>query len=180
MGDLELRSHAAGDVPGMRDELLDAHLDANADLLGDPFFSRDRFGERLDRYAQDPTFALVTGRLDGQLRGYAFGSTLTADTGWWRGLSEATEPDLARETGSRTFAFREFLVRQAYRRRGYGRQLHNALLRDRPEERATLLVRQDNPAKWLYLRWTWRLVGKLQPYDDSPVFDSMVLDLPAG
>lgn len=47
---------------------------------------------------------------------------------------------------------------------GYGRQLHDALLADRPEERATLLVRQDNPARDLYLRWAWRVVGIVQPF----------------
>jgi GNAT superfamily N-acetyltransferase len=178
MADLEIRHHTATDVPALREQMLDAHVDANADLLHDPFFSRERYAERLDNYAADPGFVMVTGTLGDLMVGFAFGSALPQTTRWWTGLREATEPDLARETGQRTFAFREFLVRQGHRRRGYGRALHDALLSDRPEERATLLVRQDNPAKDLYLRWEWRIVGKLQPFDDSPVFDSMVLDLP--
>lgn len=177
MADLVLRHHTPADVPDLRDDLLQVHADANADRLHIPFYTVERYAERLDRYLQDPTFILVTSWLDGQLIGFAFGGALPAGTRWWQGLRDADEPDLTRETGSRTFAFREFLVRQANRRRGYGHQLHDALLHDRPEERATLLVRPENPAKQLYLRWGWRIVGKLQPYPDSPVFDSLVLDL---
>jgi hypothetical protein len=52
------------------------------------------------------------------------------------------------------------------------------LVADRPEERATLLVRQDNPARNLYLRWGWRVVGTMKPFPDSPLMEAMVLDLP--
>lgn len=177
MADLDLRRYGAADVPLVRDELLDVHADANADLLRDPFYTVQRFADRLDRYLRDPTFTLVAGHLDGQLLGYTFGSTLPAETRWWQGLLDAEDADMSRETGSRTFALREIMVRRAYRRRGYGRKLHDGLLRDRPEERATLFVRPDNPAKRLYLRWGWRIVGRLQPFADSPVFDSMLRDL---
>jgi GNAT superfamily N-acetyltransferase len=90
---------------------------------------------------------------------------------------ETSEQDLTRETGSRTFAFREILVRRAYQRQGYGRRLHDVLLADRSEERATLLVRRDNPARQIYLGWGWTLVGRLQPFPDSPRFDSLVLPI---
>jgi GNAT superfamily N-acetyltransferase len=169
--------HGAEAVPGLRDQLIDVHLDARANLLDNPFYSGERFGERLDNYAKDSTFALVTMSLDGHIIGYAFGGTLSATTRWWEGLRDATDPDLTRETGTRTFAFRELIVRKEHQRQGYGRQLHDELLADRAEERATLLVRSDNPARDLYLRWGWELVGKVQPFPDSPVFDSMVLDL---
>jgi ribosomal protein S18 acetylase RimI-like enzyme len=175
---LDVERHDRTAVPGLRDELVDVHADARAELLGNPFYSRERFAERLDAYAQDPDFDLVVGRVDGRLVGYAFGGPLGAATRWWTGLLEQPDPDLTRETGRRTFAFREIIVGKAYQRRGHAHQLHDALLGGRQEERATLLVRGDNPARDLYLRWGWRLVGKVQPFPDSPVFDSMVLDLP--
>lgn len=175
---LALERHDRLAVPALRDELVDVHVDARRDLLDNPFYSADRFGERLDAYAADPGFDLVAGRIDGLLVGYAFGGPLSANTRWWQGLVTPVDPDLTRETGTRTFAFREIIVRLAQQRRGYAHRLHDELLAGRPEERATLLVRTDNPARDLYLRWGWRIVGQLQPFPDSPVFDSMVVDLP--
>lgn len=175
---LEIRRHDRHQVPVLRDDLVDVHLDARAELLDNPFYSGERFAERLDAYARDPHFDLVTGHLGNDLVGYAFGGPLPAETRWWSGLVEHSDPDLTRETGTRTFAFREIIVRKGHQRRGYARLLHDALLAGRTEERATLLVRPDNPARDLYLRWGWRIVGKQQPFPDSPVFDSMVIDLP--
>jgi GNAT superfamily N-acetyltransferase len=161
----------------MRDELVDVHVDARRNLLDNPFYSAERFAERLDAYAEDPRFDLVTGRVDDRIVGYAFGGPLAANTRWWQGLITPVDPGLIHETGTRTFAFREIIVRREHQRRGYARRLHDELLAGRQEERATLLVRTDNPARDLYLRWGWRIVGQLQPFPDSPVFDSMVIDL---
>lgn len=174
---LEIRRHDRTAVPALRDELVDVHADARAELLSNEFYSPARFGQRLDAYAQDPGFDLVTAHLEDALVGYAFGGPLSAATRWWDGLLE-NDSELTRETGTRTFAFREIIVRKAHQRRGYAHRLHDALLEARTEERATLLVRPDNPARDLYLRWGWRLVGHLQPFPDSPVFDSLVLELP--
>jgi ribosomal protein S18 acetylase RimI-like enzyme len=82
------------------------------------------------------------------------------------------------ETGSRTFWLREILVRKGYQRRGYAHRLHDALLSQRPEERAALFVRIDNPARLLYKRWAWSVVGYLPPQGDSPRFEAMLLPLP--
>lgn len=177
MTDLAIARHGADVVPTMRDELVDVHADARADVLNQPFYTAQRFGERLDNYALDPTFTLVTGRVGDLLIGYAFGGTLSVNTRWWTGLRDATDPDVTRETGNRTFAFRELLVRRAYQRRGYAHRLHDALLSGRPEQRATLLVRQDNPARELYLRWGWQQVGIMQPFPDAPIMLAMVLSL---
>ena len=171
---LTIAHHGPDVVPAMRDELLAVHVDARAELLGQPFYSAERFWERFESYVKDASFSMVTGRLNGLLAGYAFGSRLPAETGWWKGMQDIADPDITRETGGRTFALREILVRKTYQHRGYAHQLHDALLASRPEERATLLVRSDNPARELYLRWGWSLVGHLQPYPDSPRFESMV------
>ena len=64
------------------------------------------------------------------------------------------------------------------RRRGYARTLHDALLHNRPEQRATLLVIPDNtPAQAAYRSWGWTKLGELQPFPDAPVFDTMIRDL---
>ena len=174
---LSITHYPAEAVQAMREDLIAVHLDARAELLNQPFYSADRFGERLEAYVTGPGFELVAGRLPGVMVGYAFGSTLPVDTRWWSGLEAVDAPDLTRETPGRTFAFREILVRKACQKRGYARQLHDALLANRREERATLLVRSDNPARELYLRWGWSRVGYVQPYPDSPRFEAMVLPL---
>ncbi len=174
--DLHLQHHPAQDVHGMREELLAVHVDARAELLDQPFYSVERFWERFDSYLQQPGFDLVTGRTNGLLVGYAFGSTLPAHSQWWSDV-EGADPEFTVETGTRTFAFREILVRKAFQHRGYAHRLHDELLAHRREERATLLVRSDNPARLLYHCWGWTQVGFAQPFPDSPRFESMVLEL---
>jgi len=174
---LEIRRHGKNAVPALRDDLVDVHRDARSDLLGQPFYTTERFAERLDNYVTDPTFSLVTGPIDSTMVGYAFGGALAATIRWWSGLQGATDPDVTRETENRTFAFRELLVRKTHQRRGYAHQLHDALLADRHEARATLLLRQDNSARDLYLRWGWTIVGTMQPFPDSPIMEAMILRL---
>jgi predicted GNAT family acetyltransferase len=66
------------------------------------------------------------------------------------------------------------MIHPAWRGRGYSHTLHDELLANRPEQRATLLVRPDNePARSAYLRWGWTLIGTIQPFPDSPVFDAL-------
>jgi GNAT superfamily N-acetyltransferase len=93
-------------------------------------------------------------------------------------LQGEVNPALLVEDGSRTFALTEIMVRAAWRRRGYARGLHDALLANRSEERATLLVLPDNiPARTAYLSWNWYKLGDLRPFDDAPTYEAMVLDL---
>jgi ribosomal protein S18 acetylase RimI-like enzyme len=174
--ELRIRHHPAQAVPPMREDLLAVHVDARAELLDQPFYSAGRFWERFENYLRQPGFDLVAGTVDGLLVGYAFGSTLPPETKWWSEL-EGADPEFTVETGARTFAFREILVRKAFQRRGYAHRLHDELLAGRREERAALGVRSDNPARLLYQRWGWVRVGYSQPFPDSPRFESMVLSL---
>jgi ribosomal protein S18 acetylase RimI-like enzyme len=174
---LAISRHTGEDAWTMHEDLVAVHADARADLLDQPFYTPERYAERLQNYVRAPDFDLVAGRLDGLLIGYAFGGPLPINTAWWNGLDDAADPDVAVETPGRTFAFRELLVRRTHQRRGYAHQLHNELLATRPEQRATLLVRSDNPAKDLYLRWGWTHVGYIRPYPDSPRFEALVKPL---
>ncbi len=163
---------------GQQGELLVVYEQIYAERLGDPFFSAPRYWQRLTAYGDRAGFALATGRIDGTLVGYALGYTLPAGSGWWRGLRASVEPELLVEDGQRTFALTEIMVREEWRRRGYARRLHDALLAGRPERRAALLVLPDNePARAAYATWGWYRVGPLQPFDDAPVYDAMLLDL---
>ncbi|MFL6141078.1 MAG: GNAT family N-acetyltransferase [Labedaea sp.] len=169
------------DATGMylqKDELLAVYREVYAERLNNPFFYPDRFWQRLESYASRDGFRLVTAHVDGKLVGFTLGEPLSANTGWWRGFTGDIDPDLLRETGTRTFGINELQVRPSWRRRGYATVLSNALLEDRPEERATLLVRAENlPAYTAYQSWGFRVIGQVQPFDDSPLYEAMMKEL---
>jgi len=176
-GQIQIGRHPAGPVDAMTAELIAVHLDARAELLDQPFYSAERFAERLAEHITESNFELVVGRIDGRLVGYAYGSSLPVDTWFWSSLEGIADRELIEENGRRTFWLRELLVCKRYQRRGYAHRLHDALLANRPEERAVLFVRGDNPARLLYRRWGWSLVGFLPPQLDSPRFEAMLLPL---
>lgn len=175
---LTVERHGAEGLPALRDDLPAVYAEVYADRLSDPFFSVPRYWERLAAYAQRDGFSVVTGRLADEWVGYALGYTLPAGSRWWQGFRGEVDTALLTEDGHRTFALTEIMVRAQWRRRGHARALHDALLADRAEERATLLVLPDNiAARSAYHQWGWRKLGVLQPFDDAPVYDSLVLDL---
>lgn len=106
--------------------------------------------------------------------GYAYGNTLPEDTWFWSSLDGIADPELTRETGARTFWLRELVVRKGYQRQGYAHLLHDSLLAARREERAVLFVRADNPARELYHRWGWSIVGHMPPQPGIPKFEAML------
>lgn len=152
---------------------------SHADVIGDPFYSADRFIERVRGYVKAPGFELVAAHDDGAAIGLAFGYALPATARWWQGLTTPVPDGFTDETGRRTFALNELMVVPQWQGRGVAHALHDELLRHRSEERATLLVRENNAAaQTAYARWGWKKIGKLQPYPDAPNFDAMILPLP--
>jgi ribosomal protein S18 acetylase RimI-like enzyme len=151
---------------------------SHADVISNAFYSADRFVERVRGYLRAPSFALVVAYIDDEAVGQAFGYTLPPNARWWAGLTTPVPAGFTDETGTRTFALNELMVVPAWQRQGVARALHDELLGRRPEERATLLVREDNTsAQAAYARWGWQKIGKLQPYPDAPHFDAMILPL---
>ncbi|MFI7095483.1 hypothetical protein [Streptomyces lydicus] len=111
--------------------------------------------------------------------GYAYGAPLPEGARWWGGLLTDVPANVVAETGTRTYAFSELMVRRTWRKTVTGRRLHDALLAARTEERATLLVDQDNPkVRALYESWGWQTLGDLRPsLPNAPLFHAMLLPL---
>lgn len=151
----------------------------HAHLAGDPFYSPERFIERVRGYLRSPGFEIVIAHHDGTPIGQAFGYAPPATSRWWGGLTTPVPDGFTTETGTRTFALNELMVLPEWRGKGVAHALHDELLRGRDEERATLLVMEDNTAAQnAYAKWGWRKIGKLRPFPDAPHYDAMMIDLP--
>jgi ribosomal protein S18 acetylase RimI-like enzyme len=138
----------------------------------------DRF--RIAR--RQPGFVLAEARHGGYLVGYAFGMPLRPSSSWWRQLTTPLPDSVTTEHQGRTFALIELLVRASWRRQGIAGTLHDLILADRPEERATLTVSPTaTPAQNAFRKWGWRKVARTR--DDgpgSPVSDVLVITLREG
>jgi GNAT superfamily N-acetyltransferase len=138
------------------------------------------FAERFEVQCRQDGFALVEARDGHELAGAAFGVTLRPSTPWWHNLTMTLPAEVTTERSGRTFALVEMLVRARWRRQHIARAMHDLLLRDRPEERATLTVLPAaTPAQAAYRKWGWREVAqKHNPLPGSPLFDVLVKPLP--
>jgi len=169
---------AAGALTVAESVIAPLYEATHTDVLRNPFYSTQRFLERLAGYTKRNGFELVIAHHQDQPIGLSFGQPLPADTRWWDGLRTPVPAELTTENGARTFALNELMVHPDWQRRGIAKTLHDELLTHRPEQRATLLVRADNTAaRTAYHHWGWQPIGKLQPYPDAPVYDALVLDL---
>jgi hypothetical protein len=159
------------------DELRQLYLDVYAE----PPYEWDEehadlFVERFKVQARQEGFVLVEARHGAELVGIAFGVTLQPTTPWWRNLVESLPAEVTEEQPGRTFAVVEMLVRKPWRRQHIAETMHDLLLKDRPEKRATLTVLPEaTPAQRAYAKWGWQKVGqKRNPLPGAPVFDVMV------
>ena len=137
------------------------------------------FAERFEGQRRQEGFSLVEARDGSELAGFAFGVTLLPSTPWWHNLTTTLPAEITTERPGRTFALVELLVRAQWRRRHIAQTLHDLLLKDRPEERATLTVLPEaTPAQTAYQKWGWRHVAqKRNPLPGSPLFNVLVKPL---
>jgi GNAT superfamily N-acetyltransferase len=163
-----------------------AHLDElqalHAEVYADPSYRRPAdpalFADRFRVQSRQPGFVLAEARHGGYLVGYAAGMPLRPSTSWWRDLTTPLPADVTVEHPGRTFALTELLVRASWRRQGIGQTLHDLILADRPEERATLTVLPAaTPAQNAFAKWGWRKIARTRPEPGSPVSDVLVISL---
>ncbi|MBD0711160.1 MULTISPECIES: GNAT family N-acetyltransferase [unclassified Streptomyces] len=168
-----LRRFAHGDLPSIRQTLLDVHADAYAEEMGDEFVQR--FPWFVDHWGGHPRFSCVVGYDGDEPVGFAYGAPATAGREWWR--EHLAEPP----ADDSTFSVSELMVRHRWRKTGTAERLHAALLADRPEALAVLLVDPDHPkVQSLYETWGYRRVGSRRPFADSPTFAVMLRDIRAA
>jgi GNAT superfamily N-acetyltransferase len=162
------------------DELRDLYLDVYAEP---PYeWGTEHASLFVDRFkvqARQDGFALVEARHGTELAGIAFGVTLKPSTPWWHNLLEPVPLAITEERPGRTFAVVELLTRKPWRRQHIAQTMHDLLLSNRQEERATLTVLPAAlPARKAYAKWGWQKIGqKRNPLPGAMVFDVLVKDL---
>jgi GNAT superfamily N-acetyltransferase len=162
-----------------------AHADELLALRAEERYGRDDdglFAGRFRVWRRQPGFVLAEARHGGYLVGYAFGMQLRPSTSWWRQLTTPLPDEITTEHPGRTFALIELLVRAPWRRQGMAATLHDLILENRPEQRATLTVPPTaTPAQHAFRSWGWHKVARTR--DDgpgSPVSDVLLTTLRAG
>ena len=158
----------------------------HAEVYADPPYGRNddaaRFAGRFRVQRRQPGFVLAEARHGGYLVGYAAGMPLRPSTSWWRDLTTPLPDEVTAEHPGRTFALADLLVRASWRRQGIARTLHDLILANRPEERATLTVLPAAiPAQNAFRSWGWRKVARTRDsHPGSPVSDVLVTTLPVS
>ncbi len=182
---MKFKRHNAAQARKIRETVELVYRDAYAAAIAsaDPFDSPESFMERFDAYtASDRGLDLVMAyhASTEEPIGQTWGWPLGPETAWWRGLISEPEPGFTVETGHRTFALSEIMVRQEWTGHGIAHALHDDLLKGRTEQRATLLVEADNHTAYrAYSAWGWEKVGQLRPaWPEAPLFDALILPLP--
>ena len=164
------------------DELRALHAEVYA---APPYRQHDDeqgFARRFAVQRRQPGFALAEARHGDYLVGYAIGMPLRPSTSWWRNLTTRLPEEVTAEHPGRTFALVDLVVRPAWRRQHVAETLHDLILADRPEERATLTVPPAAAAAQnAFQKWGWRKVARTRdPGPGAPVSDVLVTALPAG
>jgi ribosomal protein S18 acetylase RimI-like enzyme len=155
------------------DDLLAAH-DEVYGQPGDAAFAR-----QFRVWRRQPGFVLAEARHGGFLVAYACGMPLRSSTSWWKDLTTPLPAEVTTEHSGRTFALTELLVRASWRRQGIAKSLHDLILADRPEERATLTVLPAaTSAQNAFRKWGWQKVARTRgSHPEAPVLDVLVNDL---
>lgn len=175
---LVLSHYDVGRIQDIWPTLVGVYTEVYArEITEDPFFSVERFEERLRGHAAAPNWEAVVGYAHGQPVGYAYGYALRPGA-WWSALRTPVEDSLTLETGSRTFGLAEIMVKQSWRKTGTAEAIHSELLGHRSEERAALLVERAHPrVRALYERWGYHWFGEILPFPDAPLYDAMIKPL---
>lgn len=176
--------HTREEARHLVEEVKSVYLESYREAIasGHSFDSPRQFMARYDAYSSQTQFDLIMAYQADQPIAQAWGWPLSKESAWWNGLRAAPEPDFTQEDGQRTFALSEIMVVAGWTGKGIAHALHDTLLAERREERATLLVEPGNlRARRAYQRWGWRKVAQLLPnWADAPLFDVFLRSLRDG
>jgi len=171
--DLELRHYAGYEFSAIQNIAIGLYREAFRHEIDKPFWSVERYSQRIQRHAAMSGFSAVVAYTNGEPIGFAYGITLPATTRWWATIQPPlTDPTFTREDGHRTFALFEVVVAPEHQGHGIGRHIHDELLAKRSEQRVTIATHHGNTyARNTYTRWGYRHIGTRQPTPPAPLLD---------
>jgi len=181
MIDLSFKTYTRFDVDHIRQTLLAIYAEVYRERLDEPFTTLSEFDDRLSRYVLAPQWECVLGMDGDNPVGYAFGYTLQPGARWWDGLLDEVDSGAIVESGHRTFALNELMVREPWRGTGCARRIHDELTSHRTEERVALLVEANHPkVRRTYESWGYVFLAQIRPdFPDAPILDVMLMSLSA-
>ncbi|MEU8132579.1 GNAT family N-acetyltransferase [Streptodolium elevatio] len=175
---MELRHYRLPDLEQARPVLSRVYAEVYGDKLADEFHTLEKFEQRLRGHTAGDDWEAVIAWDTGEPVGFVYAAPLRPGARWWSVMREALPEAYTMETGSRTLALFELMVRDQWRGSGLSEELHEELLRARSEERVTLLVDPSHPKVLdLYVSWGYKRIGDQQPFPDAPVYAVMVRTL---
>ncbi|MFF3765729.1 GNAT family N-acetyltransferase [Streptomyces sp. NPDC001922] len=172
---IEFRRFAQTELPDVRQVILDTYAEVYEGT--DAFHATARFDDRLTSHSAAPGWEVLIGYDAGEPVGFTYAAPLRPQAKWWTVMREPLPAEYIEETGSRTLALFELMIREQWRGTGEAKRIHDALLDGRREERVVLLVDPEHPkVKALYEEWGYEHIGDQQPFSDSPVYAVMMKD----
>lgn len=173
--DAELRHYTGHEFNTIRNTAIDLYREAFAHEIDKPFWSVQRYSQRIDRHAAMTGFtAVIAYTTNAQPIGFAYGIPLPAITRWWVTIQPPlTDPAFTREDGHRTFALFEVIVKPGHQGHGIGQRIHDKLLAGRGEQRVTTATHHGNThARTTYTKWGYHHIGTRQPQTpQAPLLD---------
>ncbi|HSZ30940.1 MAG TPA: GNAT family N-acetyltransferase [Pseudonocardiaceae bacterium] len=167
-----LRHYAGHEFSAIRNITIDLYREAFEHEIDEPFWSVEKYSQRIERHAAMSGFSAVIAYTDEPV-GFAYGIALPPTTRWWATIQPPlTDPTFTREDGHRTFALFEVIVKPHHQGHGIGRRIHDDLLAQRIEQRVTIATNHDNiRARNTYLKWGYHHIGTRQPAPPAPLLD---------
>ncbi len=170
---IELHRYTGHEFSAIQNIAVDLYREAFGHEIDEPFWSVERFSQRIERHATMSGFSAVVAYAQEEPIGFAYGITLPATTRWWATIQPPlTDPTFTREDGHRTLALFEVIVKLERQGQGIGRRIHDELLSKRSEQRVTVATHHGNThARDTYTRWGYRHIGTRQPAPPAPLLD---------
>lgn len=174
--DIKLRHYTGHEFSVIRNITIDLYREAFGYELDEPFWSLERYRQRIERHATMSGFSAIVAYTKEEPIGFAYGITLPDTTRWWATIQPPlTDPTFTHEDGHRTFALFEVIVKPAHQGQGVGQRIHDELLAKRSEQRVTIATHQGNThARNTYTTWGYHHIGTRQPAPPAPLLDVFV------
>lgn len=172
-----------GQVASITTELKALYADVYAEP---PYYETEsdvaKFADRLAAQLRESSFFLVAAWDENRLAGYIYGFAIDRHSSLWANTFLSPDPGQRAYESTELLVFvSELLVAAEYRRRGVARALHDRFLAARTEHKAVLLAHPDaRAAQSAYCRWGWYRVGAGRPFPDTPLYDTLMKDLPGA